>query len=260
MSLIDSIRNESKAPAAKSTALEAIHHAGDRGGEREDLVQEFLEPRLPMQLGVGKGEIRSASGDWSKQGDLIVYDRLACPRLVVGARTQVFPVESVGAVIEVKTKLSSKTIREASDNISQARSMEKSGLATHIAPGSVSFGTPTPVLGGLFAFELGMSLGAFRKAWDSTQSQLPTERRINIACILGTMAIIHVDRIYHLWDKASEDLLGKLWAADCGEDSLLFFTLALLRALADFRFGVPDLFKHYFAGGGSLGFENAFQE
>lgn len=255
MSLIETFRYHSRVLEAKSSALEVIHHAGDRGMEREDILEQFLAPLLPQQFGIGRGEIRAANGKWSKQEDLIIYDRMTCPRLFVGTRSQIFPVESVAAVIEVKTSLGTKEIQEASTNISKVRSLVKTGSATHIRPGAISFGPPTPIFGAVFTFKLGVSRDTFRKRWDEAQSVLPTGQRINLTCVLGDIIISHIDRTLHLWDKASPDLLGSFYPIDSGQDSLLTFTLALMRVLGEFRFGVPDLFKHFFSGGEKLEFK-----
>lgn len=255
MSLIETFRYHSQVLAAKSSALETIHHAGDRGVEREDILEEFLQPLLPGQIGIGRGEIRADNGRWSKQEDLILYDRLSCPRLFVGSRSQVFPVESVGAVIEVKTRLDTEKIREATQNIASVRRLEKTGMATHVGAGSISFGNPTPVLGCVFAYDLSLKPETFKQRWIESQLALPPEHRINLVCVLNHFTIVHIDRTFHLWDTLdNEETLNTVAFFDSGEDTLMTFTLCLLRVLAETRFGIPNLFKYYFTGGDSLNF------
>ena len=260
MNLIDTFRYHSKVLEAKSSALDLVHHAGDRGMEREDVLEEFLTPLLPERFGIGRGEIRATNGKWSKQGDLIIYDRINSPRLFVGTRSQVFPAESVAAVIEVKSNLGSKEIHDATVNINQARSLAKEGHATHIGSGAITFGPPTPIFGALFAYDLGIGLDTFRKHWNKAQSNQPASQRINLTCILGKMVVMHIDQTYHLWDKASKDKLGSFYPLNSGQDSLLTFTLALMRVLAEFRFGTPELFKHVFSGGEKLEFKNVYEK
>ena len=225
------------------------------GGEREDVLEEFLLPLLPERLGIGRGEIRAGNGQWSKQEDLILYDKLNCPRLLVGNRSQVLPVESVGAIIEVKTRLGTKEIRDAMQNISSVRKLVKAGMATHVGPGSIDFGLPTPVLGCVFAYDLNLKPETFIKRWIEAQLSLPPEQRINLACVLNHFTIVHLDKTFHLWDSIStEKILNSIAFFESGQDALMTFTLCLLRALAETRFGVPDLFKYYFSGGDSLNF------
>lgn len=254
MSLIETFRYHSHVLAAKSSALEVIHHAGDRGAEREDILEDFLSPLLPERIGLGRGEIRATNGNWSKQEDLILYDKLNCPRLFVGRRSQVFPVESVGAVIEVKTRLGTKEITEATENIARVRSLEKAGMSTRIGPGSVSFASPTSTLGCLFAYDLALKPDTFKQRWIKSQLALPPEQRVNLACILGYCTMIHIDRTFHLWDKTSEETLNSVSFLEAKEDSLMLFTLNLLRVLAEAHFGIPDLVKYYFGKGESLNF------
>jgi hypothetical protein len=215
---------------------------------------------LPERLLIGNGEIRATNGKWSKQEDLIIYDRLNCPRLFVGSRTQVFPVESVAAVIEVKTRLDTKAIRKATENIKTARSLEKIGGSTQVAAGSITFGKPTPTLGILFAFDLDLTLETFRQRWDESQSSIPPHQRINLTCILGKMIIVHIDQMFHLWDSTDQNMLNQFIAMDSKEDSLLTFTLLLMRALAETQFGIPDLFKYYFSNNERLSFPFVYKE
>jgi hypothetical protein len=255
MSLIDTFRYHSQVLAAKSSALETIHHAGDRGVEREDVLEEFLLPLLPEQIGIGRGEIRASNGQWSKQEDLILYDKLSCPRLFVGSRSQVFPAESVGAVIEVKTRLNTEEIGDATQNIARVRELEKGGMATRVGPGSINFGSPTPILGCVFAYDLDLKPETFKQRWIEVQLALPPQQRINLACVLDRFTIVHIDRTFHLWDSLNnEETLNTVAFFESGKDTLMTFTLCLLRVLAETRFGVPDLFKYYFSGGDSLDF------
>lgn len=260
MSLIETFRHHSSVLANQSASVELIQHLGERGGEREDTLAKFLAPLLPESLQIGRGEIRATNGNWSRQEDLIIYDRLNCPRLLVGSRNQVFPVESVAAVIEVKTRLDSKAIRDASENIKNARSLEKTGMSTQVSPGSIAFGAPTPTVGVLFAFDLDLTLDTFRQRWEEAQSGLPPGQRINLTCILGKMVIVHMDHTFHLWDHTDAATLGTFVAMDTKEDSLLTFFLLLMRALAETRFGVPDLFKYYFSNDKSLSFPFVYKK
>lgn len=259
MNLINTFRYHSQILGAKSSALETIHHAGDRGAEREDVLEEFLAPLLPHQLAIGRGEVRATNGQWSKQEDLIIYDRLGCPRLFTGTRSQVFPVESVAAVIEVKSKLNTQSIQQASKNIERARSLQKTGAVAHLSSSALTYGEPTPMFGVLFAYKLDIGLETLKKRWVETQSNIPAEHRINLMCILDEMIMIHVDHTFPLWDRGAHDTeIGNFRAFKSKEDSLFTFTLLLLRVLGDFRFGRPDLFKYYFGPSDGLEFEGAF--
>ena len=127
-------------------------------------------------------------------------------------------------------------------------------MSTHIGAGSVNFGTPSPVLGCLFAFNLSLKPETFTDKFIKAQLAIPPEQRINLVCILNQMTIIHFDQVFHLWDQTSTKLDNSFVFFESEKDSLLSFTLCLLRVLAEVRFGLPDLFKHYFSGGSALNF------
>ncbi|MGC1375946.1 MAG: DUF6602 domain-containing protein [Anaerolineales bacterium] len=255
MTLIETFRHHSQVLSAKSSALEVIHHDGDRGAEREDLLSELLTPLLPEKIGIGRGEIMATNGNWSKQEDLILYDKLNCPRLFVGSRSQIFPIESVATIIEVKTSLGTKEIQDATKNISEAKMLSKSGMSTHISSGSIGFGPPTPVLGCLFAYRLNLKPETFYQKWIESQLSIPPEQRINLVCILNECTIVFVDKIFYLWDNLSADLMNSITFFESKEDSLLTFFLNLSRVLAEYHFGTPDLFKYVFSNNQSLTFQ-----
>lgn len=250
MSFQEFFRNQSRTMLAEAKKVGIIPHKAARGREREKLLEAFLGPLLPERFAIGHGEIRAANGVWSKEGDLIIYDRLSSPKLFVGEESQILPAESVVAVIEVKTTLDKKAIEEATKNIQSARRLEKEGMSTYIGPGLIGFGKPSPIFGALFAFQMGYkSLKAFANQWEQFQSPLPHGERINLVCVLGKRVIIHVDNTFHLWDETTKDLLGNFVFLKLGKDSLLAFFLLLMRVLFEFRAGAPNLFKYFFHGG-----------
>lgn len=255
MDLIESYRKISQSLWAESAALDAIHHAGERGNEREALVDRFLSPRLPERFEVGRGEIWAANGKWSGQEDLIVFDRLDSPRILPGANSHIFAVEYVAAVVEVKTSLNTKEIERATQSIASARRLQKTGGSAKLAPDRITFGSPTPIMGAVFAFATDLKFETFYENWTRIQFSVPEDQRINLACVLGEMFIIYVDNQFHLWDSGSPDLLGEFIFARAGDDSLLSFLLPFLRVIAEFSSGVPNLFKYVFGESAKLNFE-----
>src|SRR5450830_224147 len=93
-------------------------HQGNKGSFREGALRDFLvSDRMPSKYGLGTGEIVSSHGEVSKQSDLIVFDRLNSIPLLYSDTVQVFPVESVYGVVEVKSKLSKDELLKALENI-----------------------------------------------------------------------------------------------------------------------------------------------
>ncbi len=93
-------------------------HRQSAGENREGLVRRFLEDHLPSRFGVDTGFVVSSDGRFSKQADLLIVDKENNAPLHSGYRHRLWPVESVYALIEVKTRLSP---REMDDAVSKGR-------------------------------------------------------------------------------------------------------------------------------------------
>lgn len=98
----------------------ATHH----GNVAEAAVRDWLSTFLPKRFGVTAGHVRSQGFETAYQSphfDVIVYDQLESPILWVeenrdkseGGRTRIIPAEHVGAIIEVKSAFSKRTVSEA---------------------------------------------------------------------------------------------------------------------------------------------------
>ncbi|MDM8323610.1 hypothetical protein QUW48_08705 [Bifidobacterium pullorum] len=95
-------------------------HPGEYGAYRERIVAQFIEPFLPGRLSVGTGFIVTPSRQISTQCDVVVYDREHSPHIEeMGQRF--FPIESVVAVIEVKSKLNGPQLSKALRKLSQVK-------------------------------------------------------------------------------------------------------------------------------------------
>jgi len=99
----------------------ATHHLS-AGENRETLVKRFLKSHLPERFGVSNGIVISHNGVFSKQADLVVVDKNNNAPLYSNARNKLWPVESVYALIEVKTNLNPSDL---SDAIAKGRKFKK---------------------------------------------------------------------------------------------------------------------------------------
>src|SRR5690349_19756662 len=90
-----------------------IVHNGVRGDQRERALRDFLTKYLPKKYSVGTGHVLDRTGKMSGQCDVVIYDSFNCPLILVEEGYQIFPVESVFAVIEVKSTFTATSIEEA---------------------------------------------------------------------------------------------------------------------------------------------------
>lgn len=97
-------------------------HALSAGENREDIVGQFLQKNLPKAFGISTGLILSNEGEFSNQADLIIVDELDNAPLYPDSSNKLWLVESVYAMIEVKTSLTPNAIN---DSINKCRRFKK---------------------------------------------------------------------------------------------------------------------------------------
>ena len=114
-----------KSAIVKSDALSNIEHNVTKGVLRECLVSDILSEILPSQFGVGSGIIVNSDGDQSKQTDIIIYDNRILAPFIQKYNLGLYPIESVIATIEVKTRLYKKYLEKANRDACKVHQMFK---------------------------------------------------------------------------------------------------------------------------------------
>jgi len=99
----------------KSTSIrrDFATHRLSAGENREDVVKQFPSEHLPKRFGVSSGLVVSRDNVFSNQADLLVVDSLNNAPLYGSSANQLWTVESVFALIEVKTTLGPSELRDA---------------------------------------------------------------------------------------------------------------------------------------------------
>jgi hypothetical protein len=105
--------------------LVVVPHSGEKGGEAEGLLRNFLAERLPHRFDVGAGFIIDPNDKISQQTDVIIYDALNCPVYRASDRASIYPADNVAAVVEVKSRLDGRELRRAFENIESTKSLAK---------------------------------------------------------------------------------------------------------------------------------------
>jgi hypothetical protein len=110
-----------KTLADSRTAIK-IDHPGLTGELREIFLEQLINPLLCDLLcdrySTGTGKLIDFEGRQSKQTDICIYNRNLLPPLFFSSRNKValFPIESVLNCIEIKSRLSASTLKEAYEN------------------------------------------------------------------------------------------------------------------------------------------------
>lgn len=127
-----------------------VKHDGEKGAFREFFLANFLRPLLPHQFGVGSGVVVDASGNQSRQTDVIVYDRRRLPPLMLAGDRGLFPIDSVLVMIEVKSILKAEHLSEI---VEAAKLVAPDGKLRIATPGTMEAESTFYPLFAVFAYE-----------------------------------------------------------------------------------------------------------
>lgn len=90
-----------------------LPHEGLKGSENEKALAEVIRAFLPSRYGVEDNAlVIDRHGNFSRQCDIVIYDDVQFPKYL----RKVYPVETVHAVIEVKTQLTKQQVDGALEN------------------------------------------------------------------------------------------------------------------------------------------------
>ena len=97
-----------KAAIEKAKTVSNVSHEYLKGRFREAFIEEILFPYLPSLYRISSGKIFDSRGNQSDECDILIIDSTRIPPILqTSKKGGLFPVESVLAVIEVKSRLTS---------------------------------------------------------------------------------------------------------------------------------------------------------
>ena len=112
-----------------------VTHRGSKGSIRErEVIKEYLKKYLPGNIGIANGECISTDGTVLPECDIILYEKNTTPYLVHKEGYQVFPIECVYGVIEIKSKLNKTQLKDSIDKIIKIKSMPKTAYDAQEGP------------------------------------------------------------------------------------------------------------------------------
>ncbi len=105
----------------------SFSHDTSKGAGGEALVAQFLQKRLPGQVGATAGQVIDSTGQMSRQVDVVLYDRARTPMLFTSpnGHDQLIPVEGVLAVVEVKTHLTKAMLPAILENCRSVKLLKR---------------------------------------------------------------------------------------------------------------------------------------
>lgn len=100
-------------------------HSGEFGMHRESCIRTFLGTFLPDIYGVSQGFVIGQNGAISHQCDVIIYHKEYTPYFHTPEGQRFFPIESVIAVGEVKSKVDGAVLNDALKKLSNIKIMRE---------------------------------------------------------------------------------------------------------------------------------------
>jgi len=107
-----------------------VKHPRDVGDTREEILRRFLvmSGYLPKRYGVSEKSARVASttGHISKEIDILLFDPVDSVRLMSRESVyEVFPIESAYGVIQVKSQLNRREIKDGLENLASFKALDR---------------------------------------------------------------------------------------------------------------------------------------
>lgn len=169
-----------------------IEHQGIKGNYREELLKRYLRDLIPSKYSIGTGIIVDANQEQSRQQDFFIYDNINSPVFLKMEAAQVIPIESVYAVIEVKSVLSKPELEKSVVNIRSVKRLELNPLESKFYVPSKENQT----LGMIFAYSCNTTVDTIINNLKEINERMniPYNHQINMICILDKGVIVYIDK------------------------------------------------------------------
>ncbi|MCM3619760.1 hypothetical protein M3936_19500 [Sutcliffiella horikoshii] len=216
-----------------------INHKGERGSSREEILLTYLRKYIPTKYEMNNGVIIDATGEQSRQQDIIIYDSFNSPVLLNMESTRMVPIESVFSVVEVKSSLNKTEISKCVSNISSVRSLVKNGLDTR----------NSPTAGFVFAFTSSTSLETLLDNLVEENKQVEKHKQISAVCVLDKGLIVNISKkgLENILLLPNDDSTPAI-VKNTAENNLMLFYLLLMQYLNQSIVSIPNLLKYANAG------------
>lgn len=232
-----------------------LEFAPDRGWPREEAIRKFLREKLPRRYGITMGVVVSHTGIQSDQCDVIVYDADTSPIFYTDKNQEVLPIESVYAVVQVKSRLTPVSLDEAIKNIKSFKQVPRKDVTSvPLGPGggtSIEYSQPiNRKIGVLMSYRLGPPYDS--KTIDEVSAEIIEKikkeditNRIDFVCIIDKGVIVPIkqegtiEMISIFEDTADIKMIGN------SENSVGLSFVILLSLLNEVKLEQPDLFGYF---------------
>ncbi len=196
--LPDIFRRVQAEMVAHLSSSRAFEHKSTKGAASEQDWLGLLRAYLPKRYQAQPAFVLNAEGRSSKQIDIAIFDALGSSPLYPHKSGVYVPVESVYAVVEVKTKLTATELMDAGEKIASVRCLRQMSAR--------------PILGVVCATAGSARVALFEKMLRRAMPQMSPVFRVDLGCALSCCGFENGEEI----------------VVSFQEEALIFFLLRLL--------------------------------
>lgn len=168
---------------------DAIPHSGEKGGETEDKVREFLNGHIPKRFHATKGFVIDADNQMSDHQDVIIYDEQSSPVYKYDGANQIVSADAVDAIIEVKAALNKSQLEEAFAKIEEVKRLKKRPISEMDQKATASMLATTGTLGIILGFGSAISLEKLAEHCVELNEKYETAHRPDMIVVLDVGVI-----------------------------------------------------------------------
>jgi hypothetical protein len=166
-----------------------ISHSGEKGGETEDKVREFLNGHMPKRFHATKGFVIDVDNQMSDHQDVIIYDEQSSPVYKYDGANQIVSADAVAAIMEVKAVLNKSHLEEAFAKIEEVKRLKKRPISEMDQKATASTLTTTGTLGIILGFGSDIGLGKLAEHCLELNEKYETAHRPDIIVVLDVGVI-----------------------------------------------------------------------
>jgi len=168
---------------------DTISHSGEKGGETEEKVREFLNGHLPKRFHATKGFVIDADNQMSDHQDVIIYDQQSSPVYRYDGANQIVSADAVAAIMEVKSVLNKSQLQEAYDKIEEVKRLRKRPISEMDQPTTEGALTTTGTLGIILGFASDIGLDKLAEHCVELNEKYETGHRPDMIVVLDVGVI-----------------------------------------------------------------------
>jgi hypothetical protein len=216
---------------------ETNSHAGEKGGETEEKVREFLNRHMPKRFHATAGFVIDVDNQMSDHQDVIIYDAFSSPVYRYEEKNQIVSADAVASIIEVKSVLNKGHLEDAYEKTAEVKRLRKRAASEMDQKPTESSLVTTGTLGIVLGFNTDVSLDKLAEHCLELNEHYEMAHRPDLIVVLDTGVINY-----------SAEFVGARQMGDmapaCDDEFVIPPCYVHLVSRADGAFAVNRLFVH----------------